>query len=91
MSTLLLSLSPQLVEAKPSVSARNAVLIEQESGRIIYDKAANDRNRIASITKIMTAILAIESNKLEEDVKVTDTILKAEGSSIYLKPGKKSN
>ncbi|ASV69147.1 D-alanyl-D-alanine carboxypeptidase family protein [Cytobacillus sp. FSL W7-1323] len=87
MSTLLLSLSPQLVEAKPSVSARNAVLIEQESGRIIYDKAANDRNRIASITKIMTAILAIESNKLEEDVKVTDTILKAEGSSIYLKPG----
>ncbi|MBD7936016.1 D-alanyl-D-alanine carboxypeptidase [Cytobacillus sp. Sa5YUA1] len=87
MFTLLLSLSPQLVEAKPSVSARNAVLIEQESGRIIYDKAANDQNRIASITKIMTAILAIESNKLEEKVKVTDTILKAEGSSIYLKPG----
>ena len=64
------------------VSARNAVLIEQESGRIIYEKDAHDKQRIASITKVMTAILAIESGKLDEIVKVSDKAVRAEGSSL---------
>ncbi|UAL45824.1 D-alanyl-D-alanine carboxypeptidase [Sutcliffiella horikoshii] len=71
------------------VSSRNAVLIEQESGRIIYEKDAHDKQRIASITKVMTAILAIESGKLDEIVKVSDKAVRAEGSSLYLKPGEK--
>lgn len=71
------------------VSARNAVLIEQESGRIIYEKSAHDKQRIASITKVMTAILAVESGKMDEIATVSEKAIRAEGSSIYLKRGEK--
>ena len=47
----------------------------------------NNRALIASITKIMTAVIAIESNKLNELIKVDDSILKAYGSGIYIQVG----
>ncbi|PMY01276.1 D-alanyl-D-alanine carboxypeptidase, partial [Pseudomonas sp. MPR-R5A] len=87
ITVLLFAIVPQKAAANVSVSARNAILIEQESGRILYEKSANDQNRIASITKIMTAVLAIESGKLEDMVKISESAVKAEGSSVYLKPG----
>lgn len=78
------------VQANPiGVSARNAVLIEQESGRIIFEKDAHDKQRIASITKVMTAILAIESGKLDEMVTVSNKASGTEGSSLYLQVGEK--
>lgn len=73
--------------ASPSVTAASAILMDQDSGRVLYEKNANDVRRIASITKIMTAILAIESGKLDENTKISDTAVRTEGSSIYLKPG----
>lgn len=73
--------------AAPSVTAASAILMDQDSGRILYEKNANDVRRIASITKIMTAILAIESGKLQENTKISETAVRTEGSSIYLKPG----
>lgn len=78
---------PQKVDASVSVSARGAILMEQESGRILFEKDAHTKRRIASITKIMTALLAIESGKMNEMVKVSDQATRAEGSSVYLKPG----
>ncbi|MBV7507186.1 D-alanyl-D-alanine carboxypeptidase [Bacillus sp. sid0103] len=80
---------PQKVEASVSVSAASAVLIEQKSGRILYEKDAHTKRRIASITKIMTAKLAIESGKMNQYVKVSEQATRAEGSSVYLKPGEK--
>jgi D-alanyl-D-alanine carboxypeptidase (penicillin-binding protein 5/6) len=80
---------PQKVDASVSVSAASAVLIEQKSGRILYEKDAHTKRRIASITKIMTAKLAIESGKMNEYVKVSEQATRAEGSSVYLKPGEK--
>jgi len=80
---------PQNTSAAMYVSASSAVLMEQDSGRIIFEKDANTKRRIASITKIMTAILAIESGKLKEKVTVSENAVKAEGSSIYLKAGEK--
>lgn len=52
-------------------------------------KKSNDKMLIASITKIMTAIIAIESNKLEEEITVDDTILKSYGSGVYIELGEK--
>jgi len=80
---------PQTAGAIGSVSARSAILMDQDSGRILYEKNANEVSRIASITKIMTAILAIESGKLESKVTISDKAVRTEGSSIYLKPGDK--
>lgn len=85
---LLLGIVPQQSSAV-GVSAQTAILIEQESGRILYEKQAHKKMRIASITKIMTAILAIESGKLDEMVTVSERALQAEGSSIYLQKGEK--
>ncbi|WP_347549799.1 D-alanyl-D-alanine carboxypeptidase family protein [Pseudalkalibacillus hwajinpoensis] len=71
------------------VSARSAVLLEQETGRVLFEKEAYTQRRIASITKIMTAILAIESGKLSEKVVVSSRAAGTEGSSLYLKEGEK--
>ena len=71
------------------VGAKSAITIEQSTGRILYEKDAHTKRRIASITKIMTAILAIESGKMDKTVTVSESILKAEGSAIYLKVGEK--
>lgn len=71
------------------VGAQSAVLMEQSSGRILYEKDPHTKRRIASITKIMTAIIAIESGKMDKTVTVSNSILKSEGSAIYLKPGEK--
>jgi D-alanyl-D-alanine carboxypeptidase (penicillin-binding protein 5/6) len=72
-----------------NVSARNAVLMEQKSGRVLYEKLPHESEKIASITKIMTALLAVESGKLQEKVTISNTAVRVEGSSIYLKPGDK--
>lgn len=69
------------------VSAKSAILMEQDSGRILYEKDAYTKRKIASITKIMTAIIAIESGKLKEKVKIKKKHTNIEGSSIYLEKG----
>ncbi|QDP42155.1 D-alanyl-D-alanine carboxypeptidase family protein [Radiobacillus deserti] len=84
-----LLVQPVQTFAKPGVSSRNAVLMEQTTGRVLYEKAANDQHLIASITKIMTAIVAIESGKLDETVTASRRAVYTEGSSIYLKEGEK--
>lgn len=66
------------------VSANNAVLIEQSSGRILFQKNAHDRQFVASITKIMTAIIAIEYGNFDDMVQVSNNAVLTDGSSIYL-------
>jgi serine-type D-Ala-D-Ala carboxypeptidase (penicillin-binding protein 5/6) len=87
--TILISYIPQKTAAYGSVSALSAVLIEQKTGRILYEKDAHTQRRIASITKIMTAILAVESGKMDEMVKVSSRAYGTEGSSIYLQENEK--
>ncbi|WP_044747967.1 D-alanyl-D-alanine carboxypeptidase family protein [Bacillus alveayuensis] len=86
---LLFSCIPGQTVSARSVSAKSAILIEQTSGRVLFEKDAHTKRRIASITKIMTAVLAIESGKMEETVTVSNRAVRTEGSSIYLKPNEK--
>ncbi|MCR1289301.1 D-alanyl-D-alanine carboxypeptidase family protein [Shouchella clausii] len=71
------------------VSGQAAILMEQSSGRVLYSKNEHQPLKIASITKIMTAILAIESGKLDETVTVSKRAEGTEGSSLYLVVGEK--
>lgn len=89
MVSLIAANIPQKVDASLGVSAASAVLIEQKTGRVLYEKDAHTKRRIASITKIMTAVLAIESGKMNNYVTVSEQATRAEGSSVYLKPGEK--
>lgn len=66
-----------------------AILMEEDTKRVIVSKNMNKKKLIASTTKIMTAIIAIESGKTDKMVKVTDKVLEAYGSAIYLSVGEK--
>jgi D-alanyl-D-alanine carboxypeptidase (penicillin-binding protein 5/6) len=76
-------------EAIPPIqtNAAGASLIDVESGRILYNKMGDSPMKIASLTKIMTAIVAIEYGNLSDMVKVGKNAYAKEGSSIYLKLG----
>ncbi|WP_054949560.1 D-alanyl-D-alanine carboxypeptidase family protein [Numidum massiliense] len=75
--------------AQPEVSAKAAVLVDVNSGRVLYEKNADEQLPIASITKIMTAIVAIEHGNLDDIVTVSPRATRKEGSSVYLKKGER--
>lgn len=66
-------------------SAGSAIVMEVKTGRILYSKNIYDRRPMASTTKIMTALLALENGNLESTFKVAKEAVGVEGSSIYLK------
>ena len=72
-----------------STTAQSAILMDTDNNRIIYSKNIHEVSSVASISKIMTAVLAIESGKLDEEVKINSSINKAYGSAIYIKIGEK--
>lgn len=74
-------------ESTPSVSARAAALYEPETESFLYLKNENERLGMASTTKIMTAILALELLDPSESVAVDPRAVGIEGSSIYLSAG----
>ena len=78
--------TPVYAIEKPDVSAKSAALYCAETGVFLYEKNINDRLPPASTTKIMSALLACESGRLAESVRVTKEMT-AEGSSMGLHPG----
>ena len=70
-----------------SLSARSAALYEPETKNFLYTKNADSRLPMASTTKIMTALVAIENCDLDKKIEVDDRAIGIEGSSLYLKHG----
>ena len=68
-------------------SGECGVLIEQVTGRVLFEQCAQEQKYIASITKIMTAIVAIEEGQLNEEVEISKNATYQVGSSLYLKEG----
>ena len=85
---LILCIIPSKVWAL-SLSCRSCVLMDMDSGRVLYAKDKDNPRLIASITKIMTAILAIENGNLDDTVTVGEEVLKMYGSNIYIELGEK--
>lgn len=83
------SIGTMLVLAKENTHARSAVVMEVNSGRILYQKNMSEKLPMASTTKIMTTLVAVESDRLNEIVTVSKRASYVEGSSIYLKEGEK--
>lgn len=78
-----------LANTEPTISGKNAIAIETSSGRILYEKNAFTKANIASTTKIMTAIVAIENNQLDDIVVVSKKSAWTGGSSVDLKENDK--
>ncbi|KIL44245.1 serine-type D-Ala-D-Ala carboxypeptidase [Jeotgalibacillus soli] len=81
--------TPSVAVSPPSPSAIQAILIEAESGRVLFEKDAHSEQRIASITKIMTAHLGVKHGNLNDLVTISAAASTTEGSSLYLKAGQK--
>lgn len=69
------------------VSAHSAVLLDGDSGQVLWEKNADEKSLIASTTKIMTALVVLEQADLSDVVEVTPEAAGIEGSSMYLKAG----
>ena len=72
-----------------SISAASAVVIDQESGRVLYSHNAYSKMGMASTTKIMTALIALQSGKIDNIITISSKAAMTEGSSLYLSPGEK--
>ncbi len=72
-----------------NTSAKSAVVIDGDTHEILYSKNENEVLTMASTTKIMTAIIAIENADLSKEVTVKSDYTGIEGSSMYLKVGEK--
>ncbi len=77
------------INASPAVSAASAILINADTGEVIADYNADTRRGMASTTKIMTAIIAIEHGELDKKFTVPDGAIGVEGSSLYMKKGER--
>ncbi len=82
MLTLKVSASPAL-----NLSAECAVVINAYTGEVLYSKNADKRHSMASTTKIMTSLLSVESGKLQNEIVVSDDMLRVEGTSMGLQAG----
>ena len=72
-----------------SDTAKSSIVMDLDSGRVLYENNADEVRLIASITKIMTCIIALEEGDLDSYVKADEEILKMYGTSIYLEVGEK--
>ena len=69
------------------ISASSAIVMDLNSGRVLYKNNINGQRLIASTTKIMTCLVAIRYGDLDMNVVVDEDILKAFGSAIYIEVG----
>ena len=84
---LLLSVPGAAALSADGISADCAVVIEARTGKVLFEKNAHKKHSMASTTKIMTSLIAIESGRLPDEITVTEDMLGVEGTSMGLLPG----
>ena len=70
-----------------AVSAQRAYVMDAVSGRVIYEKNADEQSLIASTTKIMTALIVCEQCNVLDRMRIPKEAVGIEGSSMYLQEG----
>ena len=87
ITVVLLALCCMTPVKATNVSAHSAILMDADTGQVLYEKNAQEKSLIASTTKIMTALVVLEQGALDEVVTVPQAAVGIEGSSMYLKAG----
>ena len=90
LTVVLILVYPYTVSAEnkaPEVSAKACVLIEEKTGKILFEKNSSEKLPMASTTKIMTTLLCLESGGLDDQFVVDGEAIKVEGSSMGLTEG----
>ena len=83
------ALCPVARAAGPEVSAQSAVVLTADTGAVLFEKDGHTPRPVASTTKIMTALLALEAAQEQGDplVDITQEMVAVEGSSMGLQAG----
>lgn len=84
-----INVDPAGSETGPEISAPSAILVEAETGQILYSKNANEKLHIAAACKLMTALVAIENTDLYANATVSAEAAGVEGSALNLEVGSK--
>lgn len=73
------------VDKIPKINARHAIVYDRNTGKVLYGKKENERCKMASTTKILTALITIEkTDDLEEKVKISGRSAGTGGSRLGL-------
>ncbi len=80
-------LAAVLVFPCKAISAQSAVLVDAQTGRVLYEMQADQQSLIASTTKIMTALVVCEQCNVLDRVRIPKEAVGIEGSSMYLQAG----
>lgn len=86
ITILLLSIGAYAEDEQVDISASSAVLLVSGSNEVLFEKSAYEKRPMASTTKIMSSIIAIESGRLDEEITVTQEMTSVEGTSMGLLP-----
>jgi serine-type D-Ala-D-Ala carboxypeptidase (penicillin-binding protein 5/6) len=81
--------TPAASDEPPKVSAASAVLVDLDSGEVLFDRAGGRRRPIASITKIMTALLVVESATPFDEVIASSRAVSETGAELGLDEGER--
>ncbi|WP_099156862.1 D-alanyl-D-alanine carboxypeptidase family protein [Virgibacillus ndiopensis] len=73
----------------PTLVSKSAIMIDSKTGKVLYEKNASKPMYPASLTKIATAIFAIETSNLDEKVTVSKKARDTEGTRVYLEEGER--
>ena len=71
------------------VLASSSIVMDLDTGRVLYQKNSKEKRLIASTTKILTAIVTLENADIEKEVTIGDEVLKMYGTNIYIEVGEK--
>lgn len=71
----------------PIINANASISTDLATGEILYEKNSHERLPIASITKLMTILITLEENKLNEVVKISNNAANTEGTKMFLRAG----
>ena len=86
ITIFLLNVGAYAEDVQIDISASSAVLLVSGSNEVLFEKSAYEKRSMASTTKIMSSIIAIESGRLDEEITVTQEMTAVEGTSMGLLP-----
>lgn len=72
---------------QPEIAGSSGIVVDMTSGEILFEKSSNEKRKIASLTKIMTAVVALEHKKPEEKIYVSKEAAKIGENSLEISEG----
>ena len=90
MISLFFTMPVSAAESTPEIIGKSAIVIDVETGDVLYEKNADVRHYPASITKCMTALVVLENRELDDKVQFSREALSSiepGSSAAYIKPG----